>query len=72
MAFGADKPFIMKIAKAVFPPNLHFAQARLAAQKIVSPFGEIVTRFLKHCPHNNLEITKSFTTVVIIEILLLV
>jgi len=35
MAFGADKPFVMKIACAIFPPNLRFAQAGLAAQKIV-------------------------------------
>ncbi len=35
MAFGADKPFVMKIAYAIFPPSLCFAQARLAAQKIV-------------------------------------
>jgi len=35
MAFGADKPFVMKIACAIFPPSLRFAQAGLAAQKIV-------------------------------------
>jgi hypothetical protein len=35
MAFGADKPFVMKIAYAIFPPSLRFAQAGLAAQKII-------------------------------------
>jgi hypothetical protein len=35
MAFRADKPFAMKIAYAIFPPNLRFTQAVLAAQKIV-------------------------------------
>ena len=35
MTFGADKPFVMKIAYAIFPPSLRFAQAVLAAQKIV-------------------------------------
>ena len=42
MAFGADKPFVMKIAYAIFPPSLRFAPAGLAAQKIVrnlSPLG---------------------------------
>jgi hypothetical protein len=37
MAFGADKPFVMKIAYAIFPPYLRFAQAGFAAQKIVRP-----------------------------------
>ncbi len=36
MAFGADKPFDMKIAYAIFPPSLRFAQAGLATQKVVS------------------------------------
>ena len=35
MTFGANKPFVMKIAYAIFPPNLRFVQAGLAAQKIV-------------------------------------
>jgi len=35
MAFGADKPFVMKIAFAIFPPTLRFAQVGPAAQKIV-------------------------------------
>ena len=35
MTFGADKPFVMKIAYAIFPPSLRFAQAGLAAQKVV-------------------------------------
>jgi len=35
MAFGADKPFVMKIAYAILTPSLRFAQAGLAAQKIV-------------------------------------
>ncbi len=33
MAFGADKPFVMKIAYAIFPPNPRFAQAGLASLK---------------------------------------
>jgi hypothetical protein len=41
MAFGADKPFVMKIAYAIFPPSLRFAQAGLAAQKIVGRLLDI-------------------------------
>ena len=49
MTFGADKPFVMKIACAIFPPSLRFAQAGLAAQKIVmhlQNFGKYVMAYI--------------------------